>query len=185
MKIFGRLMGLFLGGLTLASIGGTVAALAAKRRIVPVDAADADEITLAAIFEPIDFHSTARSFRGGTLDFWYGGGVVDLRDAVLDPAGARLDVRTIFGGGQIVVPESWNVTSKVVGIGGLGDSRPAIERAEDAPRLTIEGLAIFGGLGVTSEFSEAEKRGLDKAVDARRAALERRTAKAPQPGAAV
>lgn len=166
MRIVGRVMTLFWGGLMLASIVGTIAARAAKRRIVPVDAPDADEIRVAAIFEPLYFRSAATAFRGGTVDCWYGGGVIDLRDAVLDPAGARLQVRAVFGGGQILVPETWRVTSKVFGIGGLGDARPKVEAAADAPHLTIEGMAIFGGFAVQSEISEEEARGLREAVEA-------------------
>jgi hypothetical protein len=131
---------------------------------VPVPAADADEIELRAIFEPMHFHSRATGFRGGTIECWYGGGVIDLRDAVLDPAGARLDVRAVFGGGQIIVPESWNVTCSVKGIGGAGDTRPRVERLVDAPQLTIDGLALFGGYAITSEVPEDELRGLDEQI---------------------
>lgn len=168
MKIIGRVMGLFWVGLMLASILGTFAARAAKQRIVPLDEPDADEVRLTAILEPINFKSTARSFRGGSIDCWYGGGAIDLRDAILDPAGARLTVRAIFGGAQIVVPETWRVSSSVRGIGGLGDGRPRVEYPTDAPHLTIEGLALFGGFGVVSDIPEAEARGLSKAA-ARRA----------------
>ncbi|HEX5824433.1 MAG TPA: hypothetical protein VFY18_08260 [Candidatus Limnocylindrales bacterium] len=167
MKTVGRLMALFWSGLMIASVLGTVAARAAKQRIVPLDDADADEIRLVAIFEPLSFRSTATSFRGGTIDCWYGGGIIDLRRAVLDPAGARLQVRAIFGGGQIVVPDSWSVSASVVGLGGLGDGRSKVERPADAPHLTIEGIAIFGGFGVTSELDEAQAEGLRKAIERR------------------
>ena len=125
-----------------------------EANIEPIDAPDADEVRLAAIFEPMSFRSTATAFRGGSVDCWYGGGVIDLRDAILDPAGARLQVRAIFGGAQIVVPDTWRVSSRVVGIGGLGDGRPPVEPDDGAPHLTIEGVAIFGGFGVTSELPE-------------------------------
>jgi hypothetical protein len=171
MRIIGRLIALLWGGLLLALILGMFAALAAKRRIVPEETAEADEVRLAAIFGPINFRSTASSFRGGTLDCWYGGGVVDLRDADLDAAGAHLQVRAVFGGGQIVVPETWQVSARVVGIGGLGDARPRIERAPDAPLLTVDGLAMFGGFAVVSEIPEGEARQLSEAV-ARRAGQE-------------
>ena len=49
---------------------------------------DADDIAASAIFGPLDYHSTARNLRGGTLELWYGGGVLDLRDATLAPEGA-------------------------------------------------------------------------------------------------
>ena len=68
--------------------------------------------------------SRATSFRGGSLLCWFGGGTVDLRGATLDPAGARLTIRAIFGGGLLVVPDDWQVDLKVIGImGGVGDTR--------------------------------------------------------------
>ncbi|HEX5147805.1 MAG TPA: hypothetical protein VFW02_01905 [Candidatus Limnocylindrales bacterium] len=181
MRVIGRLLALLGVGVLLSAACGAVAARAAKRRIVPLETPDADEIRIAAIFEPLSFRSTATSFRGGTIDCWYGGGVIDLRGATLHPAGAHLQVKAVFGGGQILVPESWRVTARVLGIGGLGDARPKVERPEDAPHLTIEGTAIFGGFGVMSEISDAEVRELDKAV-ARSAERAHRTPEtAPSP----
>jgi hypothetical protein len=168
MKIIGRMVTLFWRALMLTTLLAMVGALVAKRRLPSSAEPDADEVHVTAVFEPMHFTSTASKFRGGTIDCWYGGGAVDLRGATLDPAGAHLRVRAIFGGGQIVVPEAWRVTSKVVGIGGLGDGRPEIGRADDAPHLTIEGIAIFGGFAVMSEMPEAAARGLDEAI-ARRA----------------
>jgi hypothetical protein len=164
MSTIRRLTAVFTGGLMLASVLGAIAARAAKQRIVQVDDPDADEVRLAAIFEPISFRSTASSFRGGTVDCWYGGGVIDLRGATLDPAGARLQVRAILGGAQILIPETWPVSTKVVGIGGVGDGRPRVERLPDAPQLSIEGVALFGGFGVMSEISDDAARGLDEAI---------------------
>jgi hypothetical protein len=164
MSVIGRLTAVFTGGLMLASVAGAIAARAAKQRIVKVDDPEADEIRLAAIFEPMSFRSTASSFRGGSVDCWYGGGVIDLRGATLDPAGARLQVRAIAGGAQILIPETWGITTKIVGIGGIGDGRPRVDRAPDAPHLLIEGFVLFGGFGVTSEISDEEVRGLDEAI---------------------
>ena len=154
MNAVRRLLKLFTGGLMFASVVGLFVARAAKERIEEVDTPGADEIRLAAIFEPMSFRSNATHFRGGTVDCWYGGGVIDLREAILDPDGARLDVRAVFGGAQIVVPATWRVSSKVVGIGGVGDGRPPVEYEAEAPQLTIEGLAIFGGFSVTSELPD-------------------------------
>ena len=160
MKFIARLMGLFWMIMGAAAI----AALIAKQRLVPKDAEDADEVALVSIFGPMAFHSTSKAFRGGTIDCWYGGGAVDLRDAKLDPAGARLTVRAIFGGGQILVPAGWRVESTVSGVGALRDVRPASDRADDAPLLTIEGLVIFGGFGVTSEMPPEALKQLTEAV---------------------
>jgi len=164
MNAIRRLAALFTGGLMLASVMGAIAARAAKQRIVTVDDPDADEVRLTAIFEPISFRSAASSFRGGTVDCWYGGGVIDLRDATLDPAGALLRVRALFGGAQILIPATWKVSTKVVGIGGVGDGRRRGEIAPDAPHLSIEGVALFGGFGLTSEISDDAARGLEEAI---------------------
>ncbi len=149
---------LFVVGVTVTAIVSAIAALALKRRAVSVGAADDDEIALVSIFEPLVFSSQATSFQGGSVDCLFGGGVVDLRGATLDPAGATLHLRAIFGGAQVIVPETWQVTTHLKGIfGGAGDARPHIERPVDAPHLTIDGLALFGGAGITSEASEGQQ----------------------------
>ena len=164
MGFIRRLFTLFWVGLVLAMIGSAVGALMARRRVVPLPSVEADEVELRAIFEPMHFQSRSTAFRGGIIECWFGGGVIDLRDASLDPAGARLDVRATFGGGQIIVPETWNVTTGVKGIGGVGDTRPHVDRAADAPHLTIEGFVLFGGYAVMSEVPEDELRGLDEQI---------------------
>ena len=167
MNVIGRLLGLLAAFFAISSIGAAIGAIATKRRIVPIDNPDADEVTLRAIFEPVNFHSTAKNFRGGTLDAWYGGGIIDLRDATLDPSGARLEVRGIFGGGQIVVPDSWRVTTNVMGMGGIGDSRARADRPVTAPLLVIDGFVFMGGFGITSDLSPAEIDAVAQAVAAR------------------
>jgi hypothetical protein len=164
MGLIKRLFTLFSAGLILAMVAAAIGALAARRRSVPAADPDADEVALRAIFEPIHFESRATAFRGGTIECWYGGGVIDLRKATLDKAGARLEIRTTFGGGQVIVPESWNVTSHVIGIGGVGDTRARVARDPDAPHLAIDGYALFGGLAIMSDVPEDELRGLDEQI---------------------
>lgn len=155
-----RIVGLAVAGFTASMVVGAIAAVSAKQRIVPTTDESADEIVAASIFGPLAFRSTAQRFRGGSVECWYGGGVLDLRDAVLAPEGATLKVRAIFGGGQVLVPPSWKVVTRVRGIGGIGDARPAMGFAADAPELTIEGIVLFGGFGVTSELAEGEAKWL-------------------------
>ena len=171
MNGMGRVFSIFLAGFVVAMVGSAVAALSLKRRLILNASSTSDEIRLAAIFEPISFESQATSFRGGEVELWYGGGIIDLRGATLDPAGATLHVRAVFGGAQVVVPENWQVTTRVMGIGGAGDGRPRIDRAADAPRLTVEGTAFFGGLGVTSDIPAEAVRSVREAVAKRRAAM--------------
>lgn len=117
-------------------------------------APDADDLRLVTVFDELNFRSTAHALRHATVETRFGGGTLDLRDATLDPAGATLEVTSIFGGGQLIVPETWRITTDVKGIGGVGDGRPARDLPPDAPHLTIEGVAMFGGWGITSEAPE-------------------------------
>jgi hypothetical protein len=164
MRNIGRLIAILTGAFALTAVGAAIAARTMKERIVPVDAPDAPDVTLRAIFEPLDFRSSSTMFRGGTLDCWFGGGVIDLREAVLDPGGARIEVRAIFGGAQFIVPESWRVTTNVAGIGGVGDARGSIQRPVTAPLLVIDGIALFGGFSITSEWSERQATAIAEAV---------------------
>jgi hypothetical protein len=168
MNVIGRLTAILTGLFALTAIAAALAARAIKERIIPVDSPDAPEVTLRAIFEPIQFRSSSTTFRGGSLDCWFGGGIIDLRDAILDPGGARLEIRAVFGGGQIVVPESWRVTTNLVGIGGIGDGRSQVQRPVTAPVLVIDGIVLFGGFGVTSDLSEQAVTAVADAVARRK-----------------
>ena len=173
MNFIGRLFRLAVAASIVASIASMIAAVVMKQRLPRLEDPDADEVHLVAVFEPLAFSSRATAFRGGTLDTWYGGGVVDLRDAVLDPAGAVLRVQTVFGGAQLVVPESWRVSIEMTSVfGGVGDIRSSDVRPADAPRLTLEGIALFGGLQVTSTIPEGQMDDLREAVEEHRAASE-------------
>ena len=145
----------------LAGVASAIAAAMTKRRLTAdgetiVDPTDnAPEVV--AIFDGVEMASTAPALRHGSLTAWYGGSSLDLREATLDPEGATLDVKAIFGGSQVIVPETWRVELKGTGIlGGFGDSRDQDLVVNEGPVLTIKGLAIFGGIGITSEAPEIE-----------------------------
>jgi hypothetical protein len=146
-RIIRRILFAFVAIMGISAIAATIA----KRNVVSSGGPDSDEIRLAAIFDSVDLASRATSFRGGSLLCWFGGGTVDLRGATLDPAGARLTVRAIFGGGLLVVPDDWQVDLQVIGImGGVGDGRDVRGRPADAPRLIVDGVAFFGGFGISA-----------------------------------
>jgi predicted membrane protein len=149
-KVIWRVLALLFMAFTAFMAGAMVFAASKRRDAVPQDPA-ADEVNLVASFGPLEFKSESHAFRGGNVTTWFGGGVLDLRDATLDPAGATIHTSAMFGGGALVVPESWNVETHVLGIGGAGDGRAKLDRPEDAPTLRLEGTAVFGGWGIMSE----------------------------------
>jgi len=156
-----KIIGLGIVGMGLGMGAAAATAMNLKRSLVPTTDPSADEIVAVAIFGPLEVHSTSQNFRGGRLECWYGGGVLDLRDATLAPEGATLQVRAVFGGGQILVPADWKVVSTVSGMGGLQDIRDAKGYAADAPELVIEGTLIAGGFAVSSVLD----RGADWETD--------------------
>lgn len=110
-----------------------------------------DDLDLVTIFEGRELRSRATSFRGGEVLCWYGGGLVDLTRATLDPAGAYLKATCLFGGFELRVPNDWHVDLRSSSVmGGIGDARPTAGAApEGAPTLVVDAFCIFGGIGVT------------------------------------
>jgi hypothetical protein len=90
------------------------------------------------------------------VEAWFGGGAIDLRGAVLDPYGADLRLRAVFGGGQILAPDSWRVIKAMRGLGGLGDGRSTGLELPDGPELRIDASMMFGGFGIASEGPERD-----------------------------
>ena len=89
------------------------------------------------------------SLLGGRVTSIFGGSEVDLRSANLAP-GAAIEVFTMFGATEILVPANWNVNVEVSSIfGGFENKRTPISSA-DAPLLKIKGMTILGGGEVKS-----------------------------------
>jgi Cell wall-active antibiotics response 4TMS YvqF len=134
---------------------GLMTAAAVMRRAVPSRGdEESDELALVAIMNGIELKSRATAFTGGSMLAWFGGIAVDLRDAEL-AEGARIDVRTLFGGIAIRIPATWRVEAKVKAFaGGIETSTPA-QDDPDAPVLRLEGEALFGGIAVGAKAPAA------------------------------
>ncbi len=157
MRAIRALFALFLGLLFVGGIASAVGAAVAKGRMESHGDEEDDEFDLVSIYESHDFASKARSLRRGSALSWYGGGTVDLRGATLDPAGATLTARSIFGGLRLVVPETWPVRLSMAGIlGGVGDARDVGRVDQSLPVLQLEGLSVLGGIGIVSEAPDLD-----------------------------
>jgi hypothetical protein len=154
---------LLLFGLVWAA--AVIGALLRKSQVLPMSEPDEDEVTLSAVFAPLAFRSTATAFRGGTIDCWFGGGTIDLRGATLDPAGALLQAKAVFGGAQIAVPADWHVVVHSRGLGGVGRMAGAEEDDLPAgPTLTLEVVSLFGGFGISTDLNPDAERWLDEVL---------------------
>ena len=144
MRAVGRIA-IFVVGL----FAGFMAAAAVVKRAVPSrGGAESDEVALMAVFDGAKLHSEAKAFRGGSMLAWFGGVDADLRAADL-ASGARLTVGALFGGIQLIVPESWRVETSIKAVAGgydIGGEDPA---DPDAPLLVVDGYALCGGVAVS------------------------------------
>ena len=133
--------------LALGALLGMIAAAAFFKRVVRSRGdEESDELALVAILDGIEFRSRATAFRGGSLLAWFGGIDVDLREAEL-AEGARLTVHALFGGIDVVTPEGWRIDTEAKALAG-GIDVPAVPDDPAAPVLTLEGVAVLGGVSV-------------------------------------
>jgi hypothetical protein len=130
-----------------AWVGIAIAAAFVKRAVPSRGDAESDELALVAIFDGIDLKSRAAAFSGGSALAWFGGIAVDLRDAQLAP-GARLSLRTFCGGIAVKTPPAWRIEGNVTSLAGGAETRGSDD--PDAPVLTVDGVAMLGGVAVGS-----------------------------------
>lgn len=88
------------------------------------------------------------------IGFW-GGATLDLRDAVFTSPETTITCIGVMGGVEVIVPPEMDV--HVTGIGFMGVfgwdklryATPTRQPSPDNPRVTINGLGFWGGVGVT------------------------------------
>jgi hypothetical protein len=151
--MLGRIVRFIVFAFVATITASTIGALIARGRLVSRGEPEDDEIALATVMEELRFTSTAKAFRGGSAILWMGGGDIDLRSATLDPAGAKLRLKVVMGGGRILVPSTWRVSTNLISImGGIGDTRGVEDDAlpADAPHLELTGALFMGGFALTS-----------------------------------
>lgn len=96
---------------------------------------------------------TSDNFSGGKVTSIFGGSELDLSSAKMQDKQIVIDVFTIFGGSEIIVPRGWDVHVDVTSIfGGFDDKRGPVDSThpEFEKVLIIKGVNIFGGGEVKS-----------------------------------
>lgn len=88
-------------------------------------------------------------FQGGDIGAFCGGWEIDLSKAKLAGKEARLDVFAWWGGGEIRVPEDWNVSVQVLPIlGGTSDKTRHPMPGTEAGTLLVTGTVVMGGVEI-------------------------------------
>ena len=141
-----------IGLIVLGFWAGLLAAAAIMKRVLRSRGdGESDEVALVAILGGAELESRASAFRGGSMLAWFGGISVDLRAATLSSDGAHLDLHALNGGIAITVPAGWRVRSSMRAVFGGVEARGPEPEAADAPTLTLDGFAVFGGVAVMAK----------------------------------
>jgi len=121
-----------------------------RRRSATVDGgAPGGTLSEWAIFGGGKRRIQSQDFRGGQANAMFGGFEIDLREAQMAGDSAAIDVFCFCGGGEIRVPESWNVSMKAIAIfGGQDDKTRPPAPGTAHKELLVTGFILFGGLGV-------------------------------------
>src|ERR1700742_2901867 len=82
-----------------------------------------------------------------------GGGEIDMRDARFSEREVTIHIVAIMGGCEVIVPEDATVRVTGVGIMGAFDHSDAGSGATGIPVVTINGVAIMGGVDVKRKKS--------------------------------
>ncbi|MGW6014663.1 DUF1707 SHOCT-like domain-containing protein [Streptomyces sp. NPDC055210] len=107
--------------------------------------------------------------------FW-GGGVVDLREANFADGEVVVNCIAVMGGLNVVVPPGVEVVTRGIGVmGGFDHGQEGVAGEPGAPRVVVTGFAFWGGVGVERKISKAERLRLRE--ERRREKLERKAAR--------
>jgi len=94
---------------------------------------------------------TSRNFRGGKLVAVFGGFKLDMSEAEMEGEEAVIDLVAFFGGGEFIIPRTWEVSVRGTGLfGGHGDETRHLPPEPGKPRKTliIRGSWVFGGFNI-------------------------------------
>jgi predicted membrane protein len=140
-----------LRALLLVVIAGVVGQLVSKRLTKGDE--DSEEFQLAAIVGGKELKSRATGLRSASVLTVVGGVDIDLRAATLHPAGATLDVSTIVGGAQVMLPPDWVVDLETRGSMGGVDTRlsESADHPEGAPTLHVTTNTWLGGVQISQQ----------------------------------
>lgn len=121
-----------------------------QRRVHGPVPQSADYLRATAVLSGFKNRVHSQAFQGGELTAIFGGFELDLRTARLSGQAARIDVFLMFGGGEIRVPEGWDVTVEATAVvGGVADKTVMVlPEAGTRPRLVLSGVVLFGGIEV-------------------------------------
>jgi predicted membrane protein len=142
-------VGELIGPVILIGVGASILIGRTIARPLASRAETGDLVDSFVAFGGRDVASRSDHFRGGSVVSLFGGTKVDLRQAHPGEMKMRMDVTSMFGGTEILIPEGWDVDIHGLPIfGGFEDKTAADVVASGAPVLDVHATALFGGVEI-------------------------------------
>jgi predicted membrane protein len=150
VRFLGRAFAVAIALVVVLSVVLSAIAIALKTRKRSWGDEESDSVELVCIMDGLEFESHAKEFSGGSVFTMMGGAEIDLRRVNLSEHGAFLQVRTIMGGTEIVVPEGWRVLLDGTAVAGVNEkdlNDPDLP--PDAPTLELDARTYLGALEIS------------------------------------
>ena len=94
---------------------------------------------------------TSQRFRFGKATAVLGGFHIDFTRADIDGSRALLHIDTVFGGGEVRVPDNWRIVIEATAVAGafVDETYPQpVSASTPVKELIVRGAAIFGGVTI-------------------------------------
>jgi predicted membrane protein len=104
------------------------------------------------VFGGVERRVDSQEFEGGQVVSVFGGVEIDMRGAATKRDEIHIELNSVFGGVDLRVPDSWDVTVQGAGIFGGYEDKTMPRRTPESgkrPHLIITGSAVFGGVTVS------------------------------------
>lgn len=109
--------------------------------------ANGELVDIDATFSAVKQRNDSTNFSGGRISSAFGGVELDLSQAVITGADARLDISARFSGVELRVPREWLVAVEIAStFGGVEDK--TTPPMNPGPRLLLRGDVLFGGVEI-------------------------------------
>lgn len=119
-------------------------------QIIEAGSTSDDYLQATTIFSSSNKVILSKNFKGGNVTTTFGGTELNFMGADIQGE-AVLDITTLFGGLEIMVPSNWDVKMDVNTIfGGFEDKRGVQPMQNSGKTLIIRGSCTFGGVDLKS-----------------------------------
>lgn len=117
---------------------------------------DQDMVDLSMVLGGGKYRFSSKTFKGGKITAFMGGGSLDLSEAEMDGSEIDLDIFAMMGGVELRIPKHWQINVQATPLmGGVEDKTytnssdsASVDLPQGVKRLTIKGTMIMGGLEV-------------------------------------